>query len=203
MSNVFQISVVCLCVCGWRWVGMYLSSRLFSTLLEYVMFSADSLCFRKLRNSLESSTESPLSYICNKQTQTYWITFFSFSQTAGGQLLKKTFQKWLTLKYVCIRWSVEDSLETRLLVSTSCWIHWITLSLSQSRSDRKHTTANTNPGKHEKLIRLCHISSILNSRDKNECCRLTGAHICLCWCLCKDKHTDHGHSHIYSTQHWL
>ena len=55
----------------------YLSSRFISRVSEYVRLRAVSLCFRKFRNSLESSSESPSSYIWNTQTQSslFFTTF--------------------------------------------------------------------------------------------------------------------------------
>lgn len=50
-------------------VCAYLSNRFVSRVFEYVRLRAVSLCFRKLRNSLESSSESPLSYVCNRHLE--------------------------------------------------------------------------------------------------------------------------------------
>ena len=68
----------------------YLSSRFISRVSEYVRLRAVSLCFRKFRNSLESSSESPSSYIWNTQTQSslFFTTFKGIHLVAFGSVVR-------------------------------------------------------------------------------------------------------------------
>lgn len=86
-----------------------------------------SVTHQKLKNKLKSTNEQRLSQSCE-----------------------------VTLKYVCRSSPADDTLEARLADSTSSWIHWIALSLNQSRSERKHTTTHVHQ----------HVSSTVLSQRK-------------------------------------
>lgn len=62
---------------------------------------------------------------------------------------KKVSGRLQTLKYMCRMSLNEDAFEAKLSNWISSWIHWITLFLNQSRSDRKHTTTKTQEHKNE------------------------------------------------------
>lgn len=82
MANLWNILFYCfiylphIVIRHVKW-EVYLNSKFVSRVLEYVRLRAVSLCFRKLRNSLESSSESPLLYICNANSKTVQLKVLS------------------------------------------------------------------------------------------------------------------------------
>lgn len=122
----------------------HLSSRFVSGVSEYVRLSAVSLCFRNLRNSLESSCESPLSYICNtfpnwNEPQSLEGSSSSrmnatFHQQNDQKAKNKGFYLMIRLKEAVHHWHVE-----RQLVRSHLLLNPVDHSLSQPIAIRQET----------------------------------------------------------------